>query len=57
MEDFRLKHDEYFKKWVDSYTEELASGLAFAIFGKPRIEMFCDEVAKEKFYAQTTEQA
>ena len=57
MEDLRSKHDEYFKKWSDKYTEELAAGIVFAIFGKPRIEMFCDEVAKEKAYAQTTKQA
>lgn len=57
MEDLRLKHDEYFKKWSDKYTGELAAGIVFAIFGEPRIEMFCDEVAKEKTYAQTTEQA
>lgn len=56
-EDLWFKQNEYCKKWADKYTEELASGLAFAIFGKPRIEMFCDEVVKEKTYAQTTKQA
>ena len=57
MEDLRSKHDEYFKKWADKYTEEIASGIVFAIFGKSYIERFCDEVAKEKAYAQATKQA